>query len=277
MAPIFTCFPHDNNKVITLHVNHVLGRHYPILADGVSKLLGLVKGKYHGMNGRFFYNDEGEWLMVTLEQLDRMPDFALTFNSDYVVQDKDWATILLWVQMIFNGEVDHVVQEQVENLIPKPGDIEDVSPQPLESPTLNDTYTFRYFVDESRDYALFEIFKPFTDRPFTAVVRQFKKRGYLPLFTAYYVSSAWGITNYDHLFLIRIWEHLGMEKEHGPIDLERRLKEDIAKCLPDNPGGPESEPELYRVSIGTLIDQWSNKRANRDFVKNECKKIKTLF
>lgn len=277
MAPIFTCFPHDDNKVITLHVNHVLGEHYPILVDGVSNLLGLVKGKYHGINGRFFYYEDDEWLMVPLEQLDRMPDFVLTFDTHTTVQDKDWATILLWIQLIFNGENDHVLQEQVETLIPKPGAVEDVSPAPSEKPELNDSYTFRYFVDEGRDYALFEICKPFTDRPFTAVVRQFKNRGYLPLFTSYYVSSAWGLTNYDHLFLCRIWDHLKMEEEHGPIDLERRLKEDIAKCLPDNPGGPEAEPELYRVSIDALIDQWNNKRANTDFVKNECKKIKTLF
>lgn len=279
MAPIFISIVHENNKVVTLHVNQVLGNYYPILADGESTLLGLIKGKYAGMNGRFFVFLDGEWKMLKLEQLDCMPDFLLSFDVGTVVQDKDWDVIYEWVCTIFRGEDDYELNQKVEELVPKPGPAEPVvvAERTIEPPPQSDSYSFRYFIDEGRDYGLFEICKPFTDRPFTAVVRKYKERGFLPLFTAYYVSSAWGVTNYDHLFLLKIWDHLGMKETHGVLDLEQRLKEDIAKCLPDNPGGPESEPEVYRLSIDQLIDQWSNKRANEEFVEADRKKIKTLF
>jgi hypothetical protein len=111
-----------------------------------------------------------------------------------------------------------------------------------------------------KDLKIFEVIKPFTDRPYTAVIRDYAARGDLPFFTALYVCTTWGVASADHVFLEKIWNHLDMTSKYGPLDLQNRLKDNIEKCTPREGYVPEKEPEVYRMAIPEIVAQWDNKR-----------------
>jgi hypothetical protein len=282
MAPSFTLISGPNTKIISAVVTNTLQKYYPLFVDGVNFTLDLFLRKYKGSNSRLFKYEEGEWIMFKLED-EQVPNLILTFDTDKVVSESEWELAHKWLNQLFSGEEDYDMLEDIKTLIPQYTNCEEkLSPskylEPL--PKQNDAYMFRYLIDLELDQAFFEVTKPNTDKPYLAVIRQYEKRGMLPFFTALYVCSSWGVCNYDHLFLNKIWTHLDLDKQHGDLDLENRLKADIAKCLPDNPGGPEAEPEVYRMTIEELIDMWSNKRKNQDFVDTaqvKKKQIKYLF
>ena len=112
-------------------------------------------------------------------------------------------------------------------------------------------------IDEERDMGFFQIDKPFTDRPYTTIIRSFKEQGYLPVFTSLYIDSSWGLGP-DNSFLAELWVHLGMNASTGLFDLDSRINDHIRRCSPDN-GVPEAEPEVYRISIEELKNQMTNK------------------
>ena len=272
MAPFFTVLANESNKLTTLHVSSTLKKYYPIFVDGENKTPDQQKYKYKGANCKFFGLEGGEWLMFDLDVVEHIrPNFLLSFDSDHKVSRQEWKSILKWVRSIFEGVDDYELNEFMEKLVPKPVEcpekitlskqiepkIEDVTPE----------YRFKYVIDEEIDRALFQVDKPYTDRPYTAVIRSFSKRGFLPFFTALYVCTSWGVCSNDHLFLQRLWSHLNMEGEYGPLNLEQRLKEDIEKCLPGEGKVPEAEPEVYRCDIMGVREIWSNKQKRVDEIK----------
>lgn len=277
MAPSITVIANPDAKVMHAVCLNTLQKYYPIFVDGKSIELHLFREKYATSNSRYFFFDNTSWTMLEFDQLKFIPHFLVNFDKDTCVSDYEWTFIKNWVNAVFDGNED--LNDEMFKLLPLYEKVESGVKEDEFVPQ-NDSYAFRYFIDEELDRALFEVCKPFTDRPYTSVIREYSKRGMEPFFTSLYVCSSWGVCNHDHLFLLKIWDHLNMSKQYGPLDLENRLKNAIAKCLPDHPGGPESEPEVYRMSIDHLIDMWNNKRKNIDFVddsKNKKSKIKTLF
>lgn len=265
MAPAITLLVDPNRKLLNLHTATTLEKYYPCFADGENYQPILMKRKYDKCNGKFFGLDIDEWLMYDLETVDLIPpSFVITFDKNKKVTRKQWTMILKWVQTIFRGEEDRDLNEQVFALIPKPSVLpEKITISKQIEPNCvpeNREYQFRYVVHEPFDRALFEVIKPYTDRPYTAVIRNYSRRGMLPFFTALYVSTSWGVCNQDHVFLTRLWEYLNMQVEHGDLDLENRLKADIEKCLPREGYTPEPEPEVYRSTIEEVMELWAGKR-----------------
>jgi len=274
MAPFFTVLANESNKLTTLHVSSTLKKYYPIFVDGENKTPSQQKYKYKGANCKFFGLEDGEWLMFDLDVVDHItPNFLLSFDGDCKVSRQDWKTVLKWVKSIFEGEDDYELNEFMGKLVPKPVECpEKITLSKQIEPKTEDVtpeYRFKYVIDEEIDRALFQVDKPYTDRPYTAVIRNFSKRGFLPFFTALYVCTSWGVCSNDHLFLQRLWTHLNMEGEHGPLNLEQRLKEDIEKCLPGEGKVPEAEPEVYRVDIMGVREIWSNKQKRVDELRDE--------
>jgi hypothetical protein len=277
MAPSITVISNPNAQVMEAVCMNTLQKYYPVFVDGKSTEFYLFQSKYENSNSRYFKYDNVDWKMYEISELSSLPHFIVNFDQDTVISDLQWTFIKNWVNSVFEGNED--LNEEMFKLLPQPKIIKS-EPIKKEINHGEDAYTFRYFIDEERDRAIFEVVKPFTDRPYSSVISPYSKRGMEPFFTSLYVCQSWGVCNHDHLFLLKIWKHLGMEEKYGPLDLENRLKAAIAKCLPDNPGGPEKEPEVYRATIEDCIDMWNNKRQNIDFVddsENVKKKIKTLF
>lgn len=274
MAPFFTVLADDTNKLTNLHVASTLKKFYPIFVDGENKTPDQQKYKYKNSNCKFFGLEDAEWLMFGLDTVEYIkPLFLLSFDADTKVTKQDWKKILTWVRCIFDGEVDGDLNEWILTMVPKPVECPEkiILSKQIEPKTeeLQKDYRFKYVIDTEIDRALFQVDKPYTDRPYTAVVRSFSKRGFLPFFTALYVSKTWGVSSHDHLFLQRVWTHLNMETEHGALDLEKRLKEDIEKCLPGEGRVPEAEPEVYRTDIMGVREIWSNKQKRLNDILNE--------
>lgn len=278
MAPSITVISAENTKLINAVCINTLQAHYPIFVDGHTNEYHVFLEKYRNSNSRYFIYEDEQWLMFTIDELKCLPHFLINFDENKVVSEVEWVFVRNWVNSIFSGNDDlndemYDMFPQYTTIVPKTENTDEFDHVD------NDAYMFRYFIDEEKDKAYFEVTKPFTDRPYTSVICSYSKRGMLPFFTSLYVCSSWGICNHDHAFLNKVWTHLNLNEKHGDLDLERRLKEDIAKCLPDNPDGPEAEPEVYRLNIETVLEKFNNKRQNRDFVDNteNVKKIKTLF
>jgi hypothetical protein len=224
-----------------------------------------MKNKYKGCNGKFFALDGEDWLMYDLETVDLIaPSFVLTFDTGKKVSKEEWKIVRKWVESIFHGDLEDDLNERMLELVPKPKEPEEIVTltkqiEPQVIPDQKD-YLFRYVLEEEIDRCLLEVVKPYTDKPYTTVIREFKKKGFLPFFTSLYVCSSWGVCSKDHQFLQHLWNHLKMQEEHGDLDLERRLKEDIEKCLPKEGYVPDAEPEVYRLTIEEVREVWSGKR-----------------
>lgn len=271
MAPIFTVMILENRKLMNLHTSATLEKYYPILADGANTTIDKFTKKYQNSNSRLFYYED-DWRMYTLDDLDVIPHFLLSLDQTEILAEEDWNLILVWVKSIFNGEDDYELNEQIYNLIPAAPTLEPLPPVKEEEDEQPHEYSFRFVEDDSRDIALFEVTKPFTDRPYTTIIRQYSKKGKEPMFTSFFICPSWGVCNHDIVFLKKLWKHLDMP---GELDVNEKLKEHVARCQPDYPGGPEAEPEVYRSSIEALSKQFFSKRDSDDFIEVTSKKIKT--
>lgn len=278
MAPIFTAIIDPYRKFMNAHVINIIQKHYPILADSVNFEFPSFKAKYESSNARYFYYEDNEWSMHKIEELHFTPHFLLSFDLNEAIDEDTWSTIFTWIKKIFEDITDEELEKKIKQILtayekqePRPQIYKSIDPPPLP-----DYYSFRYMEDDSRNLAICEVTKPFTDLPYTTVIRNYSQRTLLPFFTSLFVCSSWGVANHDIVFLYKLWEHLSFNEKYGDLDLENRLKEDIAKCKPDYPGGAESEPEVYRLSIEELWAKWSNKR-NNDQIELDPKRIKTLF
>jgi hypothetical protein len=122
---------------------------------------------------------------------------------------------------------------------------------------VNDFYDFHEYHVTGRDVSLFQIDKPFTDLPYTLVIRDFSKVGYLPLFSGFYIEMSWGVSPKDDQYLRFLWEKLGMT---GECDLEKMQKERALRCYPGKGQVPESQPEVYRKSIDQVLAMFQSKQ-----------------
>lgn len=266
--------PNDPHYGYLLKTFTALG--YTTLADGIN---------YNNYNwyqrnikvGRLFIFDKDELFMFTVENLDSkmdwMPDFAITFNDDAVITEKQWDEIHLYCkQHLTNEIIDMTNTMKVHELLGRPTKmVANVD----ETPALEekqDYYGFnRCYLDE-QDIMLYEVTKPFTDLPYTSVTRRYSKKGHLPFFTDLFICQSWGVARSDVAFLANMWKELKME---GEFDLEKLMKEATEKCMPKDDELPEPEPEVYRRSLQDTIlilkekMEGTNRRIIPDFIRNK--------
>ena len=81
-------------------------------------------------------------------------------------------------------------------------------------------YSWQFKEDKSRDFGIHEIKRG--DDPFTVIITQFSKVGHKQLFSDLFYSDDWDegrsdIPSNDVKFCIKLWNHLGLDKEHGPF------------------------------------------------------------
>jgi len=240
----------------TILVNK-LRNYFEVYIDAVNTAPILLKTKYGSSVHKFFGHDCGELIMFDVEVVDMVePEFIVTFDTKK--SKTEWKNLFLFFKNLLDEELDDRYFSIVKDLV----DIQSKcdlksSPDEPEKQQHNEEYLFNMEIDEGHDMGFFQIDKPFTDRPYTTIIRSLKERGLLPLFSSLYIDKTWGLGQ-DNQFLKELWVHLGMNATSGILDLENELKNHIQRCSPEN-GIPESEPEVYRMTIQELKVQMTNK------------------
>jgi hypothetical protein len=255
MAPFFTFFVDKNESERCAPYIKKLDKYYPSFADGVYVAPAAMKKRYAGSNAKFFAFDFVDLIMFDLETVSEIePLLALTMDKSTRMSTESWSVVYKFLKAIFADE--YIDLEDIHKLIP-PVASQTEKIQLLKSVEIpkdqSNEYGFAYTVENNIAYC--QVMKPYTDLPYTAVIRDFESVGFEPLFTALYVAQSWGVCNHDHVFLEKLWKYLNMD---GPLDLENRLAREVQKCKDGKP-----EPELYRLDIMGVKEQLSIKHKRR--------------
>lgn len=267
MAPIFTFFVDKTESSRCAPFIKKLEKYYPSFADGVYISPPDMKKKYARANMKFFAYDFDDLIMFDLDAVNEIePLLALSMDSTTRMNTESWMVVYRFLKAVFSDQ--EIDLTEMQKLVPVPVKLSE-KPQLLKStPPLNEPnkeYGFDYLVEDNIAYC--QVIKPFTDLPYTAVIRNFSEVGFEPLFTALYVSQSWGVCNLDYAFLVNLWTHLNMQ---GDLNLEKRLAAEIQLCQQGKP-----EPELYRLDISGVKEQLSRKQKRRDFENyNQAKFVK---
>jgi hypothetical protein len=252
MAPFFTFFVDKKETQYAAPFIRKLDKYYPSFADSVFFEPVVLKGRYAGANAKFFAFDYDEFIMFDLETVDLIePLVALTMDSFTRMSRKDWLVVHKFLKTVFEDGLPDM--DEITKLVPIPEPLPEKilltkSIEPAKEQKKD--YDFNYLVEDNICYCQIE--KPYTDLPYTIVIRDFETKGFIPLFTDIYVCQSWGVTNLDHAFLHKLWVYLNMP---GDLDLENRLKNEIELCKNGKP-----EPEVYRLDISGVKEQLSRKK-----------------
>lgn len=258
MAPFFTFFVDKKESGYITPFVKKLDHYYPSFADAVYITPMDMKKRYNGSNAKFFAYDNQDLIMFDLESVDMIePLVAVTMDSFTKMNTSLWMKIFKFLQAVFEMyTVPDDILKDVHEIIP-PVELSTekiVLSKSVEAPKEQpQEYEFNYLVEDDICYC--QITKPFTDKPYTCLIRDFYKVGFEPLFTALYVCQSWGVTNLDHAFLHQLWTHLNME---GELNIESRLAHEIELCKNGKP-----EPEVYRLDISGVKEQLSRKKKRR--------------
>lgn len=255
MAPFFTFFVDKDESERCAPYIKKLDHYYPSFADGLYVSPALMKKRYDGANAKFFAFDFEDLIMFDLDAVNEIePLLALTMDKPTRMTSESWMVVYKFLKAVFADE--YVDLEEIHKIVP-PIVTHEERIQLLKSEEIpkeqNKEYGFAYSVED--DIAYCQITKPYTDQPYTAVIRGFESKGFEPMFTALYVASSWGVCNHDHAFLEKLWKYLDMK---GPLDLQNRLQCEIQKCQQGMP-----EPELYRLDISGVKEQLQTKHKRR--------------
>lgn len=176
------------------------------------------------------------------------PDVLIYFNEDYATESTSWVYIKHWLHFVLFDSLETEYVIKGEELMKKPycevKTIDEIEMQKQEE----GHYSLRKEYIEEDDIMLFEVCKPYTDLPYTSVIRSFSLKGSKPFFTSLYICPSWGVSRYDLPFLKFVWSNdFGFDA--AEFDMDLFLKEATEACYPQPGMVPEPEPEVYRRSI----------------------------
>lgn len=263
MPPAITCFVDPRHPHKMTEIVRKLQAYFEVYVDSVNLDPILMKAKYGSAAHRFFAHDCGVLIMYDYEIVDMVPpEFVITTDR---MAKEGWKTFFNFLKKIFSEEeIDHDLIDQVKDMVKqqKCDLVHQSSITALENEKVNTEYQYDCEIDAGRNMCFCQITKPFTDRPYTVLIRDFSQNGLKPLFTSLFIDRSWGFSH-DVDFLQELWKHLGLIYEFGELDIDKALKEHTERCRPqDNGALPEAEPEVYRMSINDLKVQFNmrNKR-----------------
>lgn len=244
MAPFITVFCHRPSTPEETELVKLIEKFYSVFID--SEITpATIHRKYVASNAKFFARSHGEWVMYQIDDdvavLEKTPpSLVITFDLETDVSDDEWEVLFTFIKTL--EDVDDAVLEKTLELIPIAQPNEKLTVAPLRTVVKqNNEYMFSHFIDEQKDICICEIYKPFTELPYTCVIENYSVVDFVPLFTSLFVCSSWGVAQKDILFLKHLWNHLGMK---GEFDLENRLLKAVEEC---KAGAPE--PRVYRETL----------------------------
>lgn len=253
MAPAFTVITDPSKTQDVSNLIKKLSDHYQPFVDSVHNTESEIKRIYNKSNAIFFRNGK----KISLQDVNEfnIPELVLTREEPFTLEEED--LIHQWLMAVIDEYLDEDLDLKMKSLIPQPENLKLVTPiykKLMDVPKGDPTeYGFRFALQERMDFGVCEIIKPFTDKPYTVVLRKFKEKGFERLFTSLYICSSWGVCSHDHAFLHHLWKHLEMDKTFGVLDLQDRLRKDIQSCYPKEGEIPNIEPEVYRLTLEDTI------------------------
>lgn len=215
---------------------------YPIFMDFVNKESKQWRAENEKCSFFFFIDGNGtdDWCW---ECVDEYPDLQITPPLDLVQDGHE--PILEWLDRLMEG-IGGVYKHA-----PPP------KPQLVELPVFEQDQGPKEYQLETyavNDCMFYQVVKPFVDRPYTTVVREFTKNGHKRFFTNLFVCNSWGVGVQDIQFLKKVWEHFEME---GELNLDVLMKEATEACKYPT---LEPEPEVWRTDLKSVLEIF-NKRS----------------
>jgi len=191
-----------------------------------------------------------------------MPDLCIYFNTDEEIASLDWYHIRYWLRHILLGEeVSKEVLEKGASLIlqPEKQTCALQTEEAVEEDEDKKYYSFTSQLLEEDDIMLYQVCKPYTDLPYTSVIRNFSTKGPIRFFSSLFVCPSWGVSRFDVPFLEYIWNQ--QLKMDGVFNMDTLLREATEACYPREDGViPETEPEVYRRSIADVINTLNSRK-----------------
>jgi hypothetical protein len=262
MAPGITVFVDPQNTHRQAKVIDTIRKFIEVYVNSEQMDPVLMKRVYRSTVHRFF-TLEDDWIMFDSNSIGKIePDLVLTFDIDAVVTDEEWNLVLEFLKNIFSGGfIDGDLYDMVQRLLKKPLTFHAVHTERHPDGVLPSEYDFRYL--EMNGIIFCELIKPNTDRPYLCVIRNPEEEmKLLPVFTAYYVCSSWGVCSLDAGYLYKLWDLLEYNK-YESLDLEQRLKKEVELCSFASGRLAKAEPEVYRMTIEQLWSQWDEKEKGK--------------
>lgn len=187
--------------------------------------------------------------------MDFTPNVLIHWNEGDIIKEEQWRWIREWLVYKFYtcyDFLDYMNDEilRADLLMKRPEKFIATLPEEKPVEEKNECYSFQTHFLEEKNTMLYEVKKPFTDLPYTSVIRNFSERGHKAFFPTLYICQSWGVSRYDLSFLSFMWKELKLE---GDFDMDLMLKEATEKCYPSENGPPEPEPEVYRRGIPDVL------------------------
>lgn len=111
----------------------------------------------------------------------------------------------------------------------------------------NEHYELETLYDNDHDTMFYQMTKPYEDRSWTSVTKDFAKRGHLPFFSSFFYLQSFGKCGNDIDFLAHCWEKWNMS---GSMVIDTLVKNHIEEAEKDE----TLAPKVYLNDIRTLID-----------------------
>ena len=190
-------------------------------------------------------------------EMDFSPNVMIHWSdSCRKIEKEEWRSIREWLKYKFftcYDYIDHLTKEidEADILMKRPfTDKLEAGEEDTSWPQYQDHYSFKTFFIEDKNTMLYEVWKPFTDLPYTSVIRNYSTRGHQAFFPTLYICKSWGVSRHDLPFLSFMWKQLDQKDD---FDMDKMLKEATEKCYPSANGEVELEPEVYRRSIDDVL------------------------
>ena len=241
------------------NIIQLLDQYYTVLVDAINgSNLSYFQKNFKTAHRLFFVSEFVS--MCTVEELQNIaPDFAIVFNQDIEVSEKQWIQIERYLESLFfpSGTITGDIVLQAQKLLQsKQKVLPFKSSQPAPVIPQKEFYNLVLKEVNEKDCVLIQVDKPFCDLPYTVVIRDYSKKGLRSFFTDLFICSSWGVCRKDFVFLKEVWDHWKME---GVFDIDAMLLEATKRCFPNEGIEPEPEPEVYRRSIEEVLVQFDRR------------------
>lgn len=197
----------------------------------------------HVAGKSYLYTFDKDFKKIAKVDIEDIPvDLMICFNEDENPPENCEDIILAAI----NG--DETAWPNFEALLAKPvwikshPIVEETKAQPLP-----EEYRYREFHHEGSDCLIVEIIKPYTDKPYTTLIKEYSKKGGRDVFCNFYACPSWGVSDSDTIFLQKVWESKLMV---GVFDCNVEVAEKIRKVE----SGIEEEPKVWRNTLDKVLE-----------------------
>ena len=275
------CFTEKSPTPIEADLIAALTEHGHVpLVDSLHSQKEWFTNNFHLVSHRAYYNHPFPHLLSGhLEEVDfeimGRPHFIVyyttTLENANIPDAHQWRCITKYFASILNGDDDETSDEELKVGKESLGIVKVMEPLPLEDDEETEVGPFviersledYYYKFESKwikdaDLMIYEVKKPFVDRPFTVLIEKDSAKGAGSLFTDLFSCPDWGHEHLDVKFLESLWAHLGLSDD-APFDMEAMLKHATEACYPNESCEVLAEPKVFRKGIAEMEEVYGKK------------------